>query len=180
VIAYPFPEAGLHVDELTLRLTVAADVPALAPAFVDPAIGGEAGLPPLPEPEIVRFLERDAPALRDSGFLLPLTIVDADSTPLGGATLQRHDPLRGQVEIAYWLLPAGRGRGVATRVVRALARHAFSTGLARVVLTIRPENEASLGVAERAGFTREGLLRSALPHAGGRADAYLYALVEGE
>jgi RimJ/RimL family protein N-acetyltransferase len=35
-------------------------------------------------------------------------------------------------------------------------------------------------VLERAGFTREGVLRSLLRHKGGRADAILYSLLPGE
>jgi RimJ/RimL family protein N-acetyltransferase len=176
VTAYPFPAEGLRVDELLVREFATTDVPTLAPALLDPDVGGEAGLPRLSEAELTAWIAGAAPGLRASGFLLPLTIAGPDG-PLGGAMLTRHDPARGQVEVGYWLLRSSWGRGVATRVVRALAEQAFSTGLARVVATIRPENTASIAVVERIGFQREGLLRSALPYRDGRADAFLYALL---
>jgi [ribosomal protein S5]-alanine N-acetyltransferase len=43
-----------------------------------------------------------------------------------------------------------------------------------------PANTASIRVLERAGFTREGLIRSLLRHENARADAYLYSLLPGE
>jgi RimJ/RimL family protein N-acetyltransferase len=165
------------VGELLVREPTAADVPAVAPAFLDPSVGGEAGLPPLPEPAILAFLERDLPQLRAIGYTLPLVIADADASIVGGATLNRHDPLRSRVEVGYWLYPAARGRGIATRVVRALAQHAFSVGLVRVDALIRPANTASIRVVERAGFAREGLLRAGLRHGEGWTDALLYAAV---
>ena len=177
--AYPFPAAGLGIGGLHVRELAVDDAPALAPALRDPAVGPEAGLPPLDEQELAAWIRQAAPQLRASGFILPLAVHDAGE-PVGGAMLTRHDPIRGQVELGYWLLRAAWGRGIATRVVRALAEHAFSTGLARVEATVRPANEASVRVLERAGFTREGVKRSGVPYAGGRADAYLYSLLEGE
>jgi RimJ/RimL family protein N-acetyltransferase len=88
---------------------------------------------------------------------------------------------RGCAAAGYWLSPAARGRGLATRAVRLLARWAFGElGLARLELTCGPDNEASQQVAERCGFTREGLLRSHVPFKGGRRDSVLYSLLPGE
>jgi RimJ/RimL family protein N-acetyltransferase len=175
----PFPADGLFVDELLVRTPTESDVPAIAPAFLDATVGGEAGLPPLSEAEITLFVKERIEGLRASGRLLPLMIVDAE-TIVGGASLTNYDPLRERVEIGYWLFAEGRGRGIATRVARALARHAFDVGLQRVEAVVRPDNLPSVRVLERAGFTREGLMRSLLPHDGGRADAFIYSLLPGE
>ena len=53
----PFP-AELRVDELLLRVPEEADVERIAPAFLDPEVGGEAGLPPV-DAETLRALLRD-------------------------------------------------------------------------------------------------------------------------
>jgi len=46
---------------------------------------------------------------------------------------------------------------------------------------VNPENIGSQRVLEKAGFTREGLLRGQLPTPdGGRADDLLYALLPGD
>jgi len=69
------PEAGLlstyaspddlRVDELLLRPPHAEDVDIVQPAFVDPAVGGEAGMPPFSAELLRRFL-RYADARVDS------------------------------------------------------------------------------------------------------------------
>ena len=47
----------------------------------------------------------------------------------------------------------------------------------RVELWIEPENAGSLGVAEAAGFRREGLLRSFMPIGDVRRDMLMYSLL---
>jgi RimJ/RimL family protein N-acetyltransferase len=177
--AIPFPRDGLRIDELLVRPPVPADVPAIAPAFFDEGVGGEAGMPKLTEPEIRTFVEEQMGPLKATGRLCPLVIVDGEHI-VGGASLSNYDQLRDRVEIGYWLFPKGRGRGIATRVTRALAEHAFHVGILRVEAVVRPENEPSIRVLERAGFVREGLLRSLLRHEEGRADAIIFSLLPGE
>ena len=45
---------------------------------------------------------------------------------------------------------------------------------------MRPDNVASQRVAERCGFTREGLMRAHLPFKGGRRDTVLYSRLPGD
>jgi RimJ/RimL family protein N-acetyltransferase len=176
---FPFPREGLQVGDLLLRPPTSADVPTIAPAFLDDSVGGEAGLPKLTAPEIQAFIDGQLDELRASGRLSPLIVVEGNMI-VGGASLTNYDTFRDRVEIGYWLLAEGRGRGIATRVARALAIHAFQVGVLRVEAVVLPENTASLRVLERAGFTREGLLRSLLRHGDGRADAILFSLLPGE
>jgi RimJ/RimL family protein N-acetyltransferase len=66
-----------------------------------------------------------------------------------------------QGEIGYVVAPSARGRGVATRALRLLTDWGFSgLGLERIELWIDVDNPASERVAERAGYLREGTLRS--------------------
>jgi RimJ/RimL family protein N-acetyltransferase len=66
----------------------------------------------------------------------------------------------GRAALSYWIFPAFRGRGLASRAVRLVTAWAFAQlEVARVELLIEPDNHASLAVARAAGFTREGLLR---------------------
>jgi RimJ/RimL family protein N-acetyltransferase len=66
-----------------------------------------------------------------------------------------------QGEIGYVVAPAGRGRGLAARAVTLLTDWGFGgLGLQRIELRIDPRNAASERVAERAGYRREGTLRS--------------------
>jgi RimJ/RimL family protein N-acetyltransferase len=66
-----------------------------------------------------------------------------------------------QAEIGYVLGAAARGRGAATRTVRLLTDWSFAElRMERLALWIDVTNPASERVAERAGYVREGVLRS--------------------
>ena len=52
--------------------------------------------------------------------------------------------------------------------------------MSRIELWIEPENAPSLRVAERAGFTREGLLRSFAVIDGRRRDMLMYSRIAGD
>ena len=175
------PPGGLRVDEIAIRLPTHDDVDEIAPAFVDPEIGGEAGLPPLDAAALHVFLDEELKGLIASGTMVPLLLADAATDEvLGGCAYHHLDLQRGTVELGYWLLPRARGRGVASRAVRALAEHAFAQKLRRVHAVVRLENNASMQVLVRAGFTREGVLRSYLPYADEWRDAALFSLLRGE
>ncbi|QXG75747.1 GNAT family N-acetyltransferase [Modestobacter sp. L9-4] len=60
-------------------------------------------------------------------------------------------------EVFYALLPAGRGRGLATAATRQLTRWALDVGHDRVVLKTILGNTASEAVARRSGFTPAGV-----------------------
>lgn len=112
---------------------------------------------------------------------LNLAIVPAETGRFaGGIGLVRVDWALGVAETGYWIGPSGRGHGFVTEAVRAVSGHAFELGLARVELLAAVGNVASQRVAERAGFTREGVLRQARPVPGGRADMVVFSLLEGE
>lgn len=76
----------------------------------------------------------------------------------------------------YWLLPAARGLGLASRALVAAANWAFEErGLQRLELGHRTNNPASCGVASRAGFRAEGIERGKLLYGGVRYDVELHA-----
>jgi RimJ/RimL family protein N-acetyltransferase len=157
--AYSFPDE-LRVDELLLRPPTDDDVDIIAPAFADPAVGGEAGLPSFDADTIRRVMREQLPRMRMLGLLAPYTIEETRTDEiLGGATLHHFDPMRDTVEVGYWLFVTARGRGFATRSVRAMMEHAFANGIYRVEAHVRIGNTASERVLERLGFTREGVKR---------------------
>ena len=60
--------------------------------------------------------------------------------------------------IGYWIDQRFASRGFTTRAVIALTQFAFSElNLHRIEINLRPENEASRKVAEKAGYIYEGL-----------------------
>ncbi|MEJ6781238.1 GNAT family N-acetyltransferase [Aminobacter sp. Piv2-1] len=80
--------------------------------------------------------------------------------------------------IGYWIGERYAGQGLMLDAVRLLVRHAFDTlRLHRIEAACIPENTRSVRVLEKAGFRREGLLRSYLRINGEWHDHYLYALI---
>jgi RimJ/RimL family protein N-acetyltransferase len=84
-------------------------------------------------------------------------------------------------EIGYWCRSSCTGQGYVTEAVRALNRVAFDQlGARRVELRMDGSNERSRRVAERAGFTFEGVLRGdSLTPQGEVRDTRIYARVLG-
>ena len=173
---YAFP-TQLRVDELLVRYTREDDIDAIAPAFHDPAIGPEAGLPPFDKETLRTALREQLPGMIERGLLSPYVIVDTQSDEiLGGLTLHHLDPMRDSVEVGYWLFVSARGRGVATRTVQTAVEHAFANGIYRVEAHVRIGNLASERVLERAGFRSEGVKARFLRRGGDeRHDATLFA-----
>ncbi|WP_330328596.1 GNAT family N-acetyltransferase [Streptomyces sp. NBC_00536] len=91
------------------------------------------------------------------------------------------DLAAGTAEILYWILPAARGGGVAVAAARRACHWAFEElGLHRLQLLHAVDNPASCRVADKAGFTLEGTMRSAVLHADGWHDMHLHAMIKGD
>jgi ribosomal-protein-alanine N-acetyltransferase len=79
--------------------------------------------------------------------------------------------------LGYWVDRGAGRRGHATRAVRLALRYAFENlGLHRVQPAIIPRNAASLRVAEKVGFRREGRALRYLKINGVWEDHEIYAL----
>jgi RimJ/RimL family protein N-acetyltransferase len=93
------------------------------------------------------------------------------------------EPQPATAGVGYWVLERARGRGLASRALALLVRWALTeAALTRIEALVEPGNTASLRVVERAGFTREGLLRAYLGPGsdGGRGDAFVYSLLASD
>jgi ribosomal-protein-alanine N-acetyltransferase len=79
--------------------------------------------------------------------------------------------------VGYWVGREFAGREIAPTAVALAFDHATTAGeLHRLEITIRPENKASLRVAEKLGFRDEGLRRRYLHVAGAWRDHRVFAL----
>jgi RimJ/RimL family protein N-acetyltransferase len=175
-----FPAEGIRRDGVLYRLPTAEDLDTLAPVFQERSIAEEANLPPWSRHE-VRAAIAHMPQFLENGRILPLVIEDVETgRMLGGAVLHDFNWEQGQIEIGYWLFEHARGRGVATRAARFAADYGFSLGADRIEARVFVGNTASERVLERAGFTREGVIRSLPRRWGGRSDMTLYSLLPGE
>lgn len=101
---------------------------------------------------------------------------EAEGSFLGMAALVTLDLDGRQAEAGYIVSPQARGRGVASRALTLLTDWALGElGLERVELRITDGNEASMRVAEKCGYVREGVLRSVHFKQGERSDVAVYS-----
>ncbi len=78
--------------------------------------------------------------------------------------------------IGYWVDGALAGRGITPTAVALVIDHCFATGLHRVEIDIRPENDASLRVVEKLGLRREGYYERFLDIGGAWRDHVAFAV----
>jgi RimJ/RimL family protein N-acetyltransferase len=174
------PPEGIRFGGVVLRLPVLDDVDALLPGFTDPELREAGNLPAFGRDELAASLG-ELPQLAETGRLLPLAAVDEETGEVVGCGILHHlDAERKIVEIGYFVFPAARCRGVATTVARILAEHAFALGVERVAAYVNVGNGASERVLKRAGFTREGVVRSMPKPDGRRIDKTLFSLLPGD
>lgn len=129
----------------------------------------------LADPEVLRFTRVPEPppadfarqwldryeVARQDGSAEAFAAVDPDGRFLGLALAPEIDREAREVELGYILHLAARGHGFATEMLRLLTRWAFEElGALRIELVINVDNAASERVAERCGYTREGVARS--------------------
>jgi [ribosomal protein S5]-alanine N-acetyltransferase len=178
LLAYPDPP--LTDGVVVLRRWERDDVGCVEEATEDPDIPKGTTVPATFTPaEGLAWIERQW-SRHDEGTGLSQAIADAASNEaLGACVLMARKP--GTVEIGYWLIPRARGRGVGSRAVGLLARWAVAEAtIARVEALVLPDNIASRHVLEKAGFRREGHLRSYLVFERQRADALMYSLLPSD
>ena len=100
---------------------------------------------------------------------------------VGACGLHRIDWTVRRFEIGYWRRAGLPGHGIATEAARALNRMAFDQlDARRVEIRMDGTNAPSRKVAERAGFTFEGVLRHDTLNVGGESrDTRVYSRVRG-
>jgi RimJ/RimL family protein N-acetyltransferase len=83
--------------------------------------------------------------------------------------------------IGVWIVPEHRGKGHGAMAQRLLADYLFETSyLERVEAGTETDNVAEQRALEKAGFTREGVLRRACFRAGHWRDMVVYSRLRGE
>lgn len=97
---------------------------------------------------------------------------------IGGTGLNQINHEHAFCNLGYWVRQRWQRQGVASSCVRALAAFGFQeVGLYRIEIVVAVGNEASAGVARKAGAVLEGVARNRLLIRGEPVAAQMYALV---
>ncbi len=158
-----------------------SDIAAIVAACQDPEIGRWTRVPtPYGENDARAYLLQRYDSIH-AGSSAPFAIVEpGDGRLLGSVALMRPAWEHQRAEVGYWLAPEGRGQGHATRAVRLICEWGFSAlSLERIELLAATGNAPSQRVAERAGFVREGVLRSYIRNGDVRHDMVAFGLLAG-
>ncbi len=161
------------------------DVPSLFAAVLESRRELSAWLPWCTEQysieDSIKFIsEREAEW--EKGEQYDFVIYDAaDGAYLGGVGLNsvnRDDRL---ANLGYWVRTSRTHQGIAPAAVRRIAEFGFEElKFSRLEILVAMENKPSQRVAEKAGATREGILRNRLTLRGKQLDAVLFSLTPAD
>jgi RimJ/RimL family protein N-acetyltransferase len=173
----------IRTDRLHLRGWRPSDAPAVLAACTDPLVQAWTSLPaPYTAENARQYVEELAPASWAGDAAYPFAVTDRATGDVLANVALRPSPVHQTHDVGYWASAGARDRGVTSEALSALCRWGFAdVGATRIEWYARVGNFASRRVAEKAGFTIEGTLRSGLPVAGGRrADAWVGARLPGD
>ncbi len=177
-----FPDS-FETERLVIRAPRPGDAAEMYPALVEsverlkPWMPWADPLPTLEEEETnvrqgaARFLMREE--------LWLLLFLKNEGTFVGGSGLHRIDWGVPRFEIGYWVRTRFEGQGYILEAVNGITHFAFDVlGARRIEIRVDDRNEWSWRVAERAGYTLEGILRNDCRDVAGQLrDTRLYAKI---
>ena len=147
-------EVILETDRLVLRQYVEEDAAAFFELNSDPRVLRFVPDAQLLDVEQARQILAAHPIAdyRKHGFGRGACILKSTGQQIGFAGLKYLEELE-EVDVAYRLLPAFWGQGLATEAALASVRYGFDElGLKRIIGLAMPENVASIRVLEKAGL----------------------------
>ncbi|HEY1322012.1 MAG TPA: GNAT family protein [Streptosporangiaceae bacterium] len=167
-------------DSVTFRPVGEDDLPLLYQLTSDPAVAGEHEWYGWRDPrQFSRQWAENGLLTDDSGILIVATggqrlgFVSWHKVPTG------HTSYCWEIGIA--LAPEARGHGYGTQAQRALVGYLFANTMAhRIQAGTEITNLAEQRALEKAGFTREGVMRGTVFRAGSWHDGVLYSILRHE
>jgi [ribosomal protein S5]-alanine N-acetyltransferase len=176
----PWPDTPPAAGGVLLRPFTDDDVPMVLDLATDPYVPLIGSLPAhATEEEARAYIARNRGRWAE-GHGFSFAVADAATgRAVGGTGLWLAAGLpHGRAEIGYAIAPGARGHGHAADALAAVTGFAWTIPpLHRLELHIEQWNVASIRTAERAGYRREGLLRSYQEIGGRRRDMLLHAAV---
>jgi RimJ/RimL family protein N-acetyltransferase len=120
-------------------------------------------------------LEKTYDNLKDAQWFF---VEKKDGTKIGHIA---HFLVSGEVEVGYFIVPNERRKGYATEAIKIMADYLFlSKDTVRIQSRTDSENLASWKALEKAGFTREGILRKTCYCRGAWKNDCMYSILREE
>ena len=158
---------------IVLRRMTEDLIPQLIHSFeIEPDLEAKLGLETPPSAEKYR----EWLPLRDTGAWMAMHEPGTDRY-LGDIVVHHVAWENERVELGFYTVLSERRKGIAARAVRLVTDWLFEQGFLRVQMLTVPDNEGTQGVARRAGFEREGLLRSYFVERGNPVDAVIFSAI---
>jgi RimJ/RimL family protein N-acetyltransferase len=167
----------LNGQGVTVRAWRPSDAPSLAKHANNPAVARQLR-DRFPHPYTIadarQFIQSVAGARPTTLFAI---VVDGEA--VGGiGFFPGADVERFSAEIGYWLAEPYWGRGITVEAIRLVSAYAFDVcNMLRIFALPFADNARSTRVLEKAGYTREALLRSSSVKHREVRDQALYALI---
>lgn len=170
-------------EKIRLRIVTQTDLPLLNAWSNDLQVNSEYNSFGLqPAGSIERGFAEEGLLSSRSGQLL---VIAHDDAPVGIVSYhqERHGPNEGSIafNIGISIVAEHRGKGYGVEAQKLLAAYLFSTyPIMRVEATTDIENIPEQRALEKAGFTREGVLRQAQWRSGRWHDQIIFSKLRGE
>lgn len=162
-------------EDLTLRPRQASDADALFATMSDPEAMRWWSRAPFESVEELRanFAADEASSWQSWAIVKP-----GDDRAIGFVSAgQKRE---GVTEIGYLLTREAQGRGYASAAVTVLIDRLVAQGQRRIFADIDPDNQPSIALMERLGFSLEGRLRAEWQTHIGLRDSLIYGLLAEE
>lgn len=164
-------------DRVALTTVEEADLDAFVRARSDPDLRVPLGIDSAGNRDDVEEFFEETISSEDSFWF----VVAVDGETVGSVTFTEVNESAGDGELSYWILPEHQGEGYASDAVALLLEYGFDElRLHRVTADCYATNDASRGLLETLGFSREGRFRDAAFLEGEYEDVLRYGLLEGE
>jgi RimJ/RimL family protein N-acetyltransferase len=179
VFGAPAPELPLDGVAGRLRTWQKEDIPWITLACQDPDSVRFTSIPtPYMQSDAEWYIHEHVPVEWARGTAVGYAIADAEDRYVGSIDLRLSGPEGTDAEIGFLIAPWARRRGYASAAARTICAWGFDAlGLQRIVWMAYLGNEGSRRVAEKAGFTMEGIGRAVCVQRGQRLDAWVGSLL---
>lgn len=156
-----FKLEGYEVDEYVLKSLSLEDVQGIYGIYSDPAcLNYQTAEPMKKMEEAERFVE-NARFGEEKGMFVKWGLHKKNKKGLIGIISIHHiDRINQSCQLGYILLRSAWNQGITTIVLKALSEALLNPeGFVRLVLSIHPDNKASIKVGEKCGFLYEGQMK---------------------